>query len=233
MSSSGPETLDRSNEMAILNRAPNWDAIHIDVHCSRCGYNLRTLEKPRCPECGFEFEWSDLLSLARARLTDLFEYQYRRRPVRSWCSTFWRSFRPARFWPSVSIHSQIIPLPLWIHLSSVIPLFYLGSVLVAANAGWIAGVLLKLDDAVGILSVAGESRVRTLEHLAIGYLYIFVDYWWYLSIFTTSLVLDLLVTMIVLIGLHRMRAIHRIRPVQVLRAFSTRHLRRFSSRRHQ
>jgi hypothetical protein len=31
-----------------------------DVHCPRCGYNLRGLTEPRCPECGFEFDFAQL-----------------------------------------------------------------------------------------------------------------------------------------------------------------------------
>lgn len=33
-----------------------------DVHCPRCGYNLRGLTVPRCPECGLAFEFAELES---------------------------------------------------------------------------------------------------------------------------------------------------------------------------
>lgn len=33
----------------------------IDLHCPGCKYNLRGLTRSRCPECGLEFRWEDLL----------------------------------------------------------------------------------------------------------------------------------------------------------------------------
>ena len=30
------------------------------VLCARCGYNLRNLTKPRCPECGVHIRWRDI-----------------------------------------------------------------------------------------------------------------------------------------------------------------------------
>ena len=33
-----------------------------DLPCPQCQYNLRGLTLPRCPECGFTFNWSDLPS---------------------------------------------------------------------------------------------------------------------------------------------------------------------------
>jgi hypothetical protein len=34
-----------------------------DAKCSKCGYALRALETPRCPECGHAFDPSNLLSM--------------------------------------------------------------------------------------------------------------------------------------------------------------------------
>lgn len=31
-----------------------------DIPCPGCGYNLRGLTVPRCPECGNEFDWADI-----------------------------------------------------------------------------------------------------------------------------------------------------------------------------
>ena len=55
--------------------APNWQTVTDDVECFRCGYNLRGLAQPRCPECGLEFEWADLFDPARRRHPYLFEHQ--------------------------------------------------------------------------------------------------------------------------------------------------------------
>ncbi|MBN1346756.1 MAG: hypothetical protein JXQ73_28960 [Phycisphaerae bacterium] len=34
-----------------------------DIPCPRCGYDLRGLLNPRCPECAFTFDWSDIPSM--------------------------------------------------------------------------------------------------------------------------------------------------------------------------
>ncbi len=40
----------------------DWSFAH-DLPCPRCRYNLRSLRKPVCPECGFAFRWQALLSI--------------------------------------------------------------------------------------------------------------------------------------------------------------------------
>lgn len=40
--------------------APKPPGLDEDVTCPKCEYNLRGLTLPRCPECGFTFEWSDV-----------------------------------------------------------------------------------------------------------------------------------------------------------------------------
>ena len=78
---------------------PDWAHIALDVLCPRCEYNLRTLTRPRCPECGLTFVWSDVLLAAEGRAdVQLFEYQWRRRPVRSLIRTTALLLLPWRFW---------------------------------------------------------------------------------------------------------------------------------------
>ena len=91
---------------------PDWERIEFEVCCARCGYNLRMLSVPRCPECGLEFEWELALRQAESESDFLFEHQWRKRPVGSFLVTVWRSFRPIRFWRSVSIHERIAVWPL-------------------------------------------------------------------------------------------------------------------------
>ena len=38
-----------------------------DLPCPVCGYNLRMLHTPRCPECGGVFRWQALLHVTRPR----------------------------------------------------------------------------------------------------------------------------------------------------------------------
>lgn len=40
--------------------APDEGGLNEDVPCPQCGYNLRGLTIPRCPECGFVFTWADV-----------------------------------------------------------------------------------------------------------------------------------------------------------------------------
>ena len=42
---------------------PEPQVIDEDLPCPKCRYNLRGLTVPRCPECGFQFEWTDVPEL--------------------------------------------------------------------------------------------------------------------------------------------------------------------------
>ena len=54
--------------------APDWGSSSVpDVPCPLCEYNLRGLVEPRCPECGYRFEWNELLDAARRPPGWLFE----------------------------------------------------------------------------------------------------------------------------------------------------------------
>lgn len=43
--------------------APPWHLIHFDVHCARCGHDLRGRTEPVCPACRLEFAWADAAPL--------------------------------------------------------------------------------------------------------------------------------------------------------------------------
>jgi hypothetical protein len=45
---------------AIPAAAPDWAAQREDLLCPLCEYNLRGLTDPRCPECGYRFDWDQL-----------------------------------------------------------------------------------------------------------------------------------------------------------------------------
>lgn len=100
-------------EQSFLNDdAPDWDALPFELHCPRCGYNVRGLPRPRCPECGLVFEWKSLIDRERAGNKDLFEYRWRRRLLRSWLRTAAAGFRPRRFWSGVSVYDPVRAGPL-------------------------------------------------------------------------------------------------------------------------
>jgi len=81
--------------------APDWDAIDADVVCPLCGYNLRGITEPRCPECGYRYAWRELLEPQ----THLQEYLFESRPERnawSFLRTMTADLRPRLFWDSLS-----------------------------------------------------------------------------------------------------------------------------------
>lgn len=91
---------------------PDWGRIEFEIYCSRCDYNLRMLERARCPECGLEFDWRTMLEIAATGSDFLFEHHWRKRSVGSFVTTVRRSFSPKRFWASVSMHERICLGPL-------------------------------------------------------------------------------------------------------------------------
>jgi len=79
------------------NAPPDWDAVAETIVCPVCGYNLRGLVEPRCPECGYRFQWSALLDPAERLHPYLFEH-HAERNVRSFLRTLIGGLRPTRFW---------------------------------------------------------------------------------------------------------------------------------------
>jgi hypothetical protein len=65
--------------------------------CPLCDYSLRGLIDPRCPECGYAFDWADLRDPARRRHPYLFEH-HPERNVRSFLRTLLGHLRPRKFW---------------------------------------------------------------------------------------------------------------------------------------
>ena len=83
---------------------PDWEKIEHAVECPLCRYNLRGLSEARCPECGFTFEWREILDITRRKHPYLFEH-HPERNVWSFCRTlvgglnpwiFWRTLHPAQ-----------------------------------------------------------------------------------------------------------------------------------------
>ena len=110
----------------------DWDAADQDVPCARCGYNLRGIELPRCPECGLAFDWEELFLPERRRHPFLYEHHTgtdrRRRLIR----TLLAGLRPIKFWRSMRIT----------HLHRRRPLigFAVFGLLLASLAAMLAGI---------------------------------------------------------------------------------------------
>lgn len=112
------------------------------VRCPRCGYNLAgTMStwthtcplEGRCPECGLDLEWSEIF--ARADHPWLFEYHWRRRPVRRLLQTIVHATRPARFWREVRMTDPV-------HLR---PAAFLVGLSIAVGLVVVLGQLVYLD----------------------------------------------------------------------------------------
>lgn len=65
--------------------------------CPLCEYDLRAQVEPRCPECGYAFEWAELRDPARRLHPWLFEH-HPERNVGSFFRTFLAGQRPRQFW---------------------------------------------------------------------------------------------------------------------------------------
>jgi hypothetical protein len=79
------------------NTAPDWQHQTHELHCPMCEYNLHGLADSRCPECGFRFEWSELLDPNRRAHPYLFEH-HPEANFKSFWRTAWGGLRPSRFW---------------------------------------------------------------------------------------------------------------------------------------
>lgn len=83
---------------------PEWDSIQEEILCPLCDYNLRGLIEPRCPECGYRFEWVDLLDPRRQRHPFAFEHHPERKVWSAWKTArgllspkiFWQSLHPVQ-----------------------------------------------------------------------------------------------------------------------------------------
>ena len=51
--------------------------------CLHCQYHLYGLSENRCPECGNSFTWEEVLTDYHHKRKPLFEYRWRKTPVRS------------------------------------------------------------------------------------------------------------------------------------------------------
>jgi hypothetical protein len=76
---------------------PNWETQRGEICCPMCEYNLRGLTEPRCPECGYRFEWKDLLDAKVRPHPYLFEH-HPERNFKSFWQTAWGGLRPWKFW---------------------------------------------------------------------------------------------------------------------------------------
>src|SRR5260370_12716019 len=88
---------DAAEARAPCGDVPDWQKRAEEIHCPMCEYNLRGLAEARCPECGYRFEWKDLLDAKLRPHPYLFEH-HPEANVKSFWKTAWGGLRPWRFW---------------------------------------------------------------------------------------------------------------------------------------
>lgn len=126
---SASESLSIANPLA----APDWATITREVSCPLCGYNLRGLTNPRCPECGYQFEWPAVLDPDKDRHPYLFEH-HARRNVWSFVQTFFHSTRsPSEFWKTLDPAQRVAPVRLLLYWLVYATIALLPAL---AGAGW-------------------------------------------------------------------------------------------------
>ncbi len=107
--------------------APDWSATGSDVHCPMCEYNLRGLSEPRCPECGYRFDWRELLDPSRRRHPFLFEHHPNRNIWSFGRTAVATLFFPRSFWKSLHASQPSNPKRLvWFWLLTTLPVVALG-----------------------------------------------------------------------------------------------------------
>jgi hypothetical protein len=111
-----PETAEAS--------PPDWDRIDEDVVCPLCEYNLRGLAEARCPECGYRFEWPEIMDPTRRLHLYLFEH-HPERNFWSFRKTVVGSCLPRRFWKRLHPSQPSRPRRLILYACLVLGIFYL------------------------------------------------------------------------------------------------------------
>ena len=106
---------------------PANDLVARDVQCPMCGYNLRGLIEPRCPECGFTFLWVELMDPARWVHAYVFEH-HPHRNVWSFFKTLIGGLWPGRFWDSLTPSQPSRPPRLGVYCAITIVLGFCGTI---------------------------------------------------------------------------------------------------------
>ena len=95
-----PATSQNVEAFAVAGTAeviPQWETIAHAVECPLCNYNLRGLSQPRCPECGYTFNWREVLDITRRKHPYLFEH-HPERNLWSFVKTLLGGLNPLGFW---------------------------------------------------------------------------------------------------------------------------------------
>jgi hypothetical protein len=109
--------------------APDWESSAQEIVCPLCEYNLRGLMEPRCPECGYRFDWAELRASQADKHPYLFEQQTSRRAQAFW-KTAVGGLRPTRFWRTLKPAQRSYTGRLWLYFNIVMLLALGGEAMV-------------------------------------------------------------------------------------------------------
>ena len=150
--------------------------VAVPVHglrCPSCDYHLYGLQDQRCPECGTNFTWNNVLDLHIRRQKGLFEYQWRKRPIRSFFRTWRLAARPKRLWTEFDMHDppRLLPL-LMLLVSAILTLNALRALIIASSRAF-APWRPRARSLTEFLADFGESFVSSsaLELLGVALIY--------------------------------------------------------------
>jgi hypothetical protein len=119
---------------------PDWEKIEHVVECPLCRYNLRGLSEPRCPECGYTFDWPEIVDVSRRKHRYLFEH-HPARNLWSFFRTLIGGLNPWRFWrtlhPAQPADDRRLTIYRWIMKSIAgLPLLITGLWLLTLSITW-------------------------------------------------------------------------------------------------
>jgi len=103
---------------------PDWSKISEQIRCPLCEYDLRGLQEPRCPECGYSFHWEEILDRTRRRHKYLFEH-HPEKSIRSFLATLVGGLFPWSFWRSLHPTQRPDLRRLWKYRSVILGLAWL------------------------------------------------------------------------------------------------------------
>jgi hypothetical protein len=113
--------------------SPDWEQITREITCPLCGYNLRGLTHPVCPECGHHFDWPAVLNPHKNLHPYLFEH-HPERNIESFLRTILRNGEPFTFWKTVRPTQPLRLRRLLVYWAACCIVLMLPAVLTAAAA---------------------------------------------------------------------------------------------------
>jgi hypothetical protein len=95
--------------LATDKQSPDWTRADLpELVCPLCEYNLRGLTEPRCPECGFAFQWAELIQGQRDKHPYLFEH-YPKLNIWSFFKTYTSDWAAQHFWEELNPAQRVRP----------------------------------------------------------------------------------------------------------------------------